>query len=546
MARTLAWGTIILTSLLLINSPYWAQSFRLDSYKQFSDKLIDDGEDKFTCVQSCSYSESSKQPVEYQTGTTYSYQVQLSTKLNDQHSSIDSNNQVRIEAIADLSVYGPCETVLRLRQVKIVGIEDERQAAEMKTQLESYSTHFAIQGGEIEHVCAEHVESEWTVNIKKSIVSSIQVSAKSLTEKSSVLETDINGQCLTEYTPVNEWRYGQDKTATVEIVKTKQLSKCNKRHQINLGLFPRSYGLDQLIRSSMPIVNGTYECRQKIQDGIVIDSECCDKQAIWPFKVIVDSDIRCRLIAEHQSLTAPKSSSRSMKRQNLIWNTAFSRKNLLKGSLQSQDTDYTVEQVEQLLQQICSQIKDSVKMQVPELFAQLIHAKHSLSVDDEQRLYEQVQSGQACPSYKLLDLYLDASALSGTPGSVQVLIQAYEKYQQQHRDEEEILPKFSYLFSLLAFTKTPNVESAQLLLQFLQQEQQRTPVSQDFEQLVFGVTGYVHNLRQNTQDQEEQQQEEQSTSLADVEPLIDRLQQQLTNHLEQLMPQVGQQVDYTT
>lgn len=172
--------------------------------------------------------------INYQTGHTYTYQIELTTKLSQrnkdqlntyyQQQKQKENTNVQIRALADLSVYQPCEMVLRVRQTQISGIEDDEQVNQMKAQLERQSTHFAYENGRVGSVCSEESEAEWTTNIKKSILSAIQMSAESIDKESSILETDVNGQCQTEYRPVREWKHSE-KTFTV--VKTKQLDKCN-------------------------------------------------------------------------------------------------------------------------------------------------------------------------------------------------------------------------------------------------------------------------------------------------------------------------------
>lgn len=320
----------------------------------------------------------------------------------------------------------------------------------------------------------------------------------------------------------------------------------NKRHQINVGFFPRSYGLDQVIRSSMPIVNATYECKQKVQDGIVVDVKCCDKQTIWPLNIIIDSDIRAQLVDQQQQLSVPKASG-SFRRQNLAWTNN-----------QPQETNgrsYSQQDVEQLLQQICAQVQDSVQIEVPHLFSELVQAKHSLTNEEEQQIYETVRSGRVCDSPKIVDIYLDASALAGTEGSIQVLIDEYTQQQQQRNQNQhshsskdqsqQYEPqRFSYLFSLLAFSKHPSTKAAQRLVNFLQ-EQQRY---EDYERVVFGVTGYVHNLRQYAQNQQEQRNQNQDEnenenrdskpSQQEVELIVLTLQQHLIDQLEKCVQQI--------
>lgn len=181
------------------------------------------------CAQRC---QDTGDLINYKTGQTYTYQIELTTKLNQRNNGQSNtyNQQqqkektnVQIRALADLSIYQPCEMVLRVRQAQINGIEDNEQTNHMKAQLERQSTHFAYENGRVGSVCSEENEAEWTTNIKKSILSAIQMSAESIDKKSSILETDVNGQCQTDYQPDREWKHSEN---TFTVVKTKQLDKC--------------------------------------------------------------------------------------------------------------------------------------------------------------------------------------------------------------------------------------------------------------------------------------------------------------------------------
>lgn len=499
--------------------------------------------------------------IQFENDKTYTYQIELRTRLNknqneknqyDIEYNENDENQMKIKALADISFYQSCDAALRIRNTEIYGLnsEDTDSVSNMKRQLESESTHFSIDNGRIEHVCADKNENEWTLNIKKSILSAIQVTSENLNEKETVIETDINGQCETIYQPINQWKYGSsydNKKTAINIMKTKDLSKCNQRHQINLGLFPRSYGLDQLVRSSMPLINSTYECKQRIEDGIVVNSRCCDKQTIWPVKITIDSDIDVKLIEEKDALSVQKPQNMNQfSRQNLAWSSTYKTNHVS----DRYGPQYTVQDAEQIVNKICQQVQDSIEIDVPQMFSQLVQIKRNLTVQDEQQIWQQIQSGSVCQSPKMVDIYLDASALAGTEGSVEVLIQAYQQYYQVV-GQEQFLPRFSYLFSLLAFAKTPTVEAGQRLVQFVQQQQDFQQYQlPEYRQIVYGVTGFIHNIRQSQQQQWQRQTDNvPSVTERDVDQLVVQMQQYQIGQLEQCVQQMSpasQKVNVTT
>lgn len=262
----------------------------------------------------------------------------------------------------------------------------------------------------------------------------------------------------------------------------------------------------------------SYECTQKVTDQIVTEARCVDRQKMWPMNMEVKSQITCQLVDTKQTLTVPRMDSEFRKHRLTMSHQYKSRNNEI-----GEPRHYSVHEVEQLLRLLCQNVADSVQIDVPQQFGELIRAFQSpLSVQEQHQLYESVRSGQLCQSGKLFDLFLDASALAGTEGSTQVLIQAYQQNQiGQFRA--------SYLFSLLSFAQAPSVQAGQQLVQFLQQQnQQQLPRG-----VIFGVTGFVHNLRRYAGQQQYHV----------VDTLVQQLQKLLVERVEQYVQQ-PEQVTY--
>lgn len=89
----------------------------------------------------------------------------------------------------------------------------------MRRQLEQHSTKFSQDNGRIEQVCFDENEETWVLNLKKSILSTLQVSQREQTEQ--IVEKDVLGYCNTKY----------EQISAKQIHKTKFLSTCTKRMQ---------------------------------------------------------------------------------------------------------------------------------------------------------------------------------------------------------------------------------------------------------------------------------------------------------------------------
>lgn len=103
---------------------------------------------------------------------------------------------------------------MHLRKVQING---PKEVEMMKSQLERYSTKFSQDNSKIESICFDDAEETWSLNLKKAILSTIQVSARDETEQ--FVEKDILGFCQTKY----------DQISTNTLQKTKYLNTCTKR-----------------------------------------------------------------------------------------------------------------------------------------------------------------------------------------------------------------------------------------------------------------------------------------------------------------------------
>lgn len=130
----------------------------------------------FSCVHQCTQSHGL---VQYLVGNNYRYEVELSTtlikdKINEQQ------QQVSLKAEADISVHSACELVLRLSHVKVL---DVLEANYFETKLLANSAHFAYEDGRLVQVCAADDEDASILDVKKSIMSALQMSSPSITSK---------------------------------------------------------------------------------------------------------------------------------------------------------------------------------------------------------------------------------------------------------------------------------------------------------------------------------------------------------------------------
>lgn len=97
--------------------------------------------------------------------------------------------QISVKAKVDISTISKCEYQMRLRKVQIDG---PREAETMKKQLERHATKFSQDNSRLESICFDREET-WVLNLKKAILSTLQVSVHQKDEQ--IVEKDVMGYC---------------------------------------------------------------------------------------------------------------------------------------------------------------------------------------------------------------------------------------------------------------------------------------------------------------------------------------------------------------
>jgi hypothetical protein len=379
---------------------------------------------------------------------------------------------------------------------------------ELKRDLERNSLNFGFNDGQISEICINtddviidnndnnnnnDVTNDWTLNVKKAIISSLQMSAKNLENRSVVMETDFLGNCETVYEPLGQ-RYSQ-----IVVKKTKQLNKCTERQETEIGFFPNSYALNEWIgRTTYPLLNTSYECEQTIGNDIIVSVKCLERQQLFS-SLQVSSEMSLEFEREVQGLSVRKGQQ-------------MSRHTLLMTSHKSDVTDSEINESELInhLQQICNQLETNSVQELTQSYSQLIQMLQKNSEQNSiQTVFQTIPNICSQKSQKLSDMYLDACASAASQGSVQVLTTALTSGAISRA-------RASYLFSLLAFASRPSPRVVEYVLPLL--EQNETP-----EQVLLGISGLLHNLKQQNLLSNEFQRNI-------VQKLYQQLQQSLNNN----------------
>ncbi len=131
-----------------------------------------------SCAQTCNLD---PLLIRYEVGKTYYYNLDSATNINC--GSNEGLQEVGIKASVEISTHSPCEMSLHLRDVRLKGIHN---VFNLKQKLESQPLQFGFDDGRIVGVCPSVEDELWAIDVKKSIISALQITAKSTNAKSIV------------------------------------------------------------------------------------------------------------------------------------------------------------------------------------------------------------------------------------------------------------------------------------------------------------------------------------------------------------------------
>lgn len=115
------------------------------------------------------------------------------------------------------------------------------------------SYRFAFQDGVIGELCPNETETNWVINFKRGILSSLQNSMQRLDIDHKTKETDISGTCDVNYV-VN----GASETSLI-IQKHKDISTCQNRYKTNSILQTTPYDFRKHY-TAWPVLQSTSYC----------------------------------------------------------------------------------------------------------------------------------------------------------------------------------------------------------------------------------------------------------------------------------------------
>ena len=207
---------------------------------------------------------------QFELGQVYTVELDGQTLIN-----VKEGQTIDIKSKVDVHVLSPCEFSLKLRDSQLSGVPNPQ---ELGRQLDSSpELRFGAHDGKVLGVCPVPEEQVWTLNIKKAILSAMQLTTKDLTTTSTVEEVDFSGHCTTTYRPLS----GESDPLNVLLEKTKNLNKCHLRRKNIAGFQSKSLTLlTEFLRENLPILKSNQRCLQEIKSGHLFSVRCTEEQRL--------------------------------------------------------------------------------------------------------------------------------------------------------------------------------------------------------------------------------------------------------------------------
>ncbi|XP_062612312.1 LOW QUALITY PROTEIN: uncharacterized protein LOC134274081 [Saccostrea cucullata] len=368
-----------------------------------------------SCAKQCT----DKSKFGYVTGETYRFTYEGETKTSI-HSGSKEQAGLKFTATVLVEVLSKCELSLKLEDVVLSGSDPnypqrlltDTQSRDFKKALEEHPLRFSFQDGIMEELCPLPEESAWVLNIKKGILSSLQNTMDSFKSEQDLVETDVAGKCRTQY------KLKQEGWKAVSIVKSKDISTCLERHGFDTSMGSILYEVPSSLQS-LPIMNSTHECEQKIStDGHMESVLCHEIHMFRPFSK-GDSGAMTEVTQSLKFVSRTTGTTSRMaevsRRDTLLFSQIHGEKSIIS----------TKKQVQDKLKELCLSTENGIRPETPDLFAQLVMLMKRLDSKSMAEIFEEIKATSFCPNNmkRTKKFYMDAIPMVGTGAAVRQITQ---------------------------------------------------------------------------------------------------------------------------
>ncbi|XP_071088621.1 uncharacterized protein [Haliotis cracherodii] len=353
----------------------------------------------------------------YVPGQTYEFEYNVQTHTSMEGASSDQAT-LGIRATADIEVLSKCDMVLRLRDVKVYQSDPSSstpmkyadESGQFRRNLERFPLRFSFQDGVVEELCPAEGETTWALNIKRGLLAAVQNSMDNLDQNQRVKESDVTGECNTDYTVASRGWY------STTIKKSKDLLGCTDRNGYHSSIHGMQYRVPSEIQS-LPLMKSTHECEQELdKNGLLKSALIRETHTFRPFSRATSgatTKVLQRLNYKTQRSGVTTRQDYIRNRAGVVFEHAYGPGN--KGQL--------ARDAESKLREICQNTREDIRPDTPRMFSELVNIVKEQNVDDLRRIYQQVKSGTICTdnNERVKKFFLDSIPMASTSASVTFL-----------------------------------------------------------------------------------------------------------------------------
>ncbi|CAN8028289.1 unnamed protein product [Ixodes persulcatus] len=359
-----------------------------------------------------SISEECRFPSSLKPQHTFLYVFQGENRIENK----DAQHHVQFKTSVEIGTISPCLLSLKLIDVELHGVSVANRYA-FKEALEKYPVLFHMEEGIIGDVRHDPSELPWAMNVKRAIMSMVQIPRTTLDANSIISETDIFGTCETKYSPVNGGI----------LKKSKNLATCLGRFGSSLPIIYTPYESKNSPFQTIPMTNGTMDCQMIVDSNRwITKSECKEREFLR---------LAARGMAEETLITSTM--VLILQQQTPGIKPVPATVNMMS----SLKFDHSVTRVEKtdikdvmgILRDLCRSTAEDIRPEASASFSRMVAALRGLPHEHLTQIYTKIVAGEICFDRKMEALYLDALPMIGTEASLKQTVELMNKAEHASR-----------------------------------------------------------------------------------------------------------------
>nr|BAL42280.1 Vitellogenin-B [Haemaphysalis longicornis] len=360
--------------------------------------------------------EECKSPSPLTSGQTLLYTYVGENRIENQ----DAKHNVQVRAQVEIGVLSPCLISMKMADVELQGVSVANRYA-FKEALERHPVVVHIEDGIVGEMRHDPAELPWALNVKRAVISMMQMPRTAADAKSIISETDVFGTCDTTYSPGNMDRNGGT------VLKSKNLASCFGRFGSSLPVIYTPYESKASPFQTIPMTNGTFSCQQTIDGNRWITKAQCTEREFLHFAA---RGTREQTIITSTGVLTMQRTFGSVKP---IPETVTKKSTIKFDHSVTRAEKGDINDVMGLLRDLCRSSADDIRPEASGVFARLVAGLRGLAYPELKQIYSQISTGELCFDKKLEHLFLDALPLVGSEGSLKMTVELMNKAEHASR-----------------------------------------------------------------------------------------------------------------